>query len=82
MAPRLDRGSLVVQAENPASLINVILYGPQTHAGVAPSRWLKPMAAYQYELDNEEIAVVASYIRQSWHNLAPEVTAEDVARQR
>jgi len=80
MAPRLDRGSLVVQAENPASMINAILYSPAL--GDLPPRWRHPMDEFQYLLDDEEVAAVASYVRNAWNNRAGPVTAEQVARQR
>ncbi|KGE05007.1 c-type cytochrome [Pseudohaliea rubra] len=82
MAPRLNRGSLVVQAENPASLVNVILYGPEI-AGADPERqWFKPMEAYRYLLDDAEVAAVATYIRNAWDNAAGTVAPAQVARQR
>jgi mono/diheme cytochrome c family protein len=80
MAPRLDSGSLVVQQDDPASMINAILYGPQL-AELAP-RWRKPMEEFQYLLDDEEVAAVASFIRNSWGNRAGQVSAEQVAAQR
>lgn len=80
MAPRLNRGSLVVQAANPASMINVILHAPE--GPELPPKWRKRMEEFQYVLDDEEIAAVASYIRNSWDNRAGLVTPEQVARQR
>lgn len=80
MGPRLAGGSLIVLAENPASLINVILYSPQRSE--LPNNWYKEMEEYQYELDDEEIAAVASFVRQSWGNPGGIVTAQDVANQR
>ena len=82
MAPKLNAGSLVVQSSNPASMINAILYGPETPGHPLPPRWLEPMDEFQYQLDNEEIAAVATYIRNSWNNAAGVVTAAQVARQR
>jgi mono/diheme cytochrome c family protein len=80
MAPRLDSGSLVVQQDDPASMINAILYGPEL-AELAP-RWRNPMEEFQYLLDDEEVAAVASFIRNSWGNRAGQVAAEQVAAQR
>jgi mono/diheme cytochrome c family protein len=80
MAPRLASGSLVVLAENPASLINVILYGPERSE--LPDSWYDKMGEFQYLLDDDEIAAVATFVRQSWENPGGIVTAEDVARQR
>ena len=82
MAPRLDRGSLVVQAANPASMINAILFGPEAPEPPLAPRWRHPMEAYRYELDDEEVAAVATFVRHSWGNAAGTVTAEQVARQR
>lgn len=82
MAPRLNAGSLVVQSSNPASMINAILYGPETPGHPLPPRWREPMEEFQYLLDDEEIAAVATYIRNSWDNAAGVVTPAQVARQR
>lgn len=83
MGPRLNRGSLVVQSDNPASMINTILYGPKVpDIDDLPKRWRMPMEEFRYELDDEEIAAVATYIRNSWDNRAGLVTPDQVARQR
>jgi mono/diheme cytochrome c family protein len=82
MAPRLNKGSLVVQADNPASMINAILYGPQAPSPALPPRWRKPMEEFQYILDDDEVSAVTTFIRHSWDNRAGPVTAEQVARQR
>ncbi len=82
MAPRLNRGSLVVQDSNPASMINAILYAPQLPTHGLEQRWREPMEEYQYLLDDEEVAAAATYIRNSWENQAGLVTPEQVARQR
>ena len=81
-APQLAGGSLVVQASNPASLINVILYSPELPDPPLPTRRRKPMEEFQYLLTDAEIAAVATYVRSNWGNSAGEVTAEQVARQR
>ena len=81
MGPRLAGGSLVVLAENPASMINVILYGPE-RAEELPNEWYDTMEEFQYELSDEEVAAVATFVRQSWGNPGGIVTAEDVVRQR
>lgn len=82
MAPRIGGGSLVVRAADPASLINVILYGPEPPDPPLPEKWREPMAEYQYLLDDEEVAAVATFIRHSWDNGASPVTPDQVARQR
>ena len=82
MAPRLDRGSLVVQDENPASMINVILYGPHLPSPPLLPKWREPMEDFQYLLDDEEVAAAATFIRHSWGNASGIVTTDQVARQR
>jgi mono/diheme cytochrome c family protein len=75
-------GSPVVQASNPAALVNVILYGPQLpDPPLLPNRW-KRMEAFGDKLTDEEIAALASFLRNAWGNTGGEVTVEDVAKQR
>jgi mono/diheme cytochrome c family protein len=81
-APQLAGGSLVVQASNPASLINVILDGPEMPDPSLGTRWRKPMEDFRYLLDDEEVAALASYLRNTWGNTGGEVTASQVAEQR
>ncbi len=81
-APRLGGGSLVVRASNPASLINVILDGPEPPDPPLPAKWRKPMEDFRYLLDDEEIAALASYVRSTWGNTGGKVTAQQVAAQR
>jgi mono/diheme cytochrome c family protein len=82
MAPKLHAGSLVVQSENPASMINAILYSPKTPGPPLLPKWRHPMEEFQYLLDDNEVAAVASFVRNSWSNSAGIVTAEQIARQR
>ena len=82
VAPRLAGGSLVVQTSNPASFINVILDGPESPDPPLPAKWRNPMEDFRYLLDDEEIAALASYVRNSWGNTAGKVTAKQVAKQR
>ncbi len=81
-APTLAGGSLVVQASNPASLINVILDGPELPDPPLPTKRRKPMEDFRYLLDDNEIAALASYLRATWGNSGGEVTAKQVAAQR
>ena len=80
--PRLGGGSLVVQASNPASLINVILDGPELPEPPLPTKRRNPMESFRYLLDDEEVAALASYLRATWGNTGGEVTPEQVAKQR
>jgi len=79
--PRLA-GSLIVQASDPASLINVILHGPQLPEPPPPTGEWQHMEAFGEKLSDEEIAALTSYLRSAWNNKGGEVTAEQVARQR
>jgi mono/diheme cytochrome c family protein len=74
-------GSAIVQGENPATLVNAILYGSTIvrEAGVNP--WEK-MPAYADALDDAEVAAVSNYLRGNWGNRAAPVTPQDVRRQR
>ena len=82
MAPQLANGSLVVRASDPASLINVILYGPEPPDPPLPPKWREPMDEFQYLLDDDEIAALASFLRHSWDNTGGAVTPDQVELQR
>ncbi len=81
-APRLAGGSLVVQSINPASMINVILYGPEHPKPTFATRRRKPMEEFQYLLTDAEVAAVATYVRSNWGNTGGLVTERQVAAQR
>lgn len=74
-------GNPMVQASNPASLINVILYGPHLAKLSGPKRW-KDMPEFGSKLADEEIAAIASYLRNAWGNVGGAVSEEQVAKQR
>lgn len=74
-------GSAVVQAEDPASLINVIIYGAEVPAPAPPGAW-KSMEAFGDKLDDDEIALLSTYMRANWGNRGGPVSEADVAKQR
>jgi len=74
-------GSAVVQAADPASLINIILYGPETPKDVAFGAW-ETMQSYAEVMDDSQIAAVSNYVRGSWGNRAAAVNPADVTQQR
>jgi mono/diheme cytochrome c family protein len=80
IGPRLA-GSAVVQAENPASLINVIIYGAEVPVPSPPGAW-KSMQAFGNKLDDDEIALLSTYLRSNWGNHGGPVTEADVGKQR
>jgi len=74
-------GSAVVQADDPASLINIILYGPELSKDIPTGAW-ETMLPYGDVLDDAQIAAVANYLRGSWGNRGAPVTESEVAQQR
>jgi len=79
-------GSPVTLAADPASLINITLYGPHLPGTPPSEEWdsrpWKRMESYAAKLDNEKAAALLSYIRNAWGNSAGEVTPGQVAAQR
>ncbi len=86
LAPPLD-GSAIAQADNPATLINLIVYGGKPSSATALERPATLRDDFEYmpalgsELDPEEISIVATYVRNAWGNRADPVTVEQVERQ-
>jgi len=73
--------SAVVLAPDPASLINVILYGAEVPEPKPDDAW-ESMEGYELKLDDEEVAALANYMRTSWGHAAGKVTMKQVAAQR
>jgi mono/diheme cytochrome c family protein len=74
-------GNPVVQAADPASLINVILYGPELPDPPPPMQ-RQHMEAYADKLTDEEVAALATYMRSAWGNRGGSVSADEVVTQR
>ena len=74
-------GSAALQAPDPATLINIILYGAH-EAALTDGSWPK-MSGFELSvgLDDEQIAALCTYVRSSWGNRAGVVDAAAVARQ-
>ncbi|MBR0692599.1 cytochrome c [Bradyrhizobium lablabi] len=73
-------GNANLQSANPANTLRIILDGAQTITTPrAPNAGSMP--AYP-KLSDQEIADVATYIRNAWGNTAPAVTADQVAKAR
>ena len=74
-------GNAALQAPNPATLINVILYGAH-EAVLTDGSWPK-MSGFELSvgLDDEQIAALCTYVRNSWGNQAGGVDAATVAKQ-
>jgi mono/diheme cytochrome c family protein len=75
-------GSPTLQAPDPATLINVVLYG--AHEAVLGSESWPRMSGFELSvgLDDEQIAALCTYVRSSWGNHAGPVDAAAVAKQR
>lgn len=74
-------GNALLQSINPSSTIRIILDGAHTVTTPrAPNTGEMP--GYAKQLSDEQIAAVTNYIRNSWGNAAPLVTAEQVAKAR
>jgi mono/diheme cytochrome c family protein len=74
-------GNPIVQAADPSTLINVILYTSSVLTPMPPKAWMN-MEGLGDKLDDDEVAAIATYLRTSWGNRGGPVTTEDVARQR
>ena len=83
-APRIYpplNGNALLQSADPSSTLRVILDGAQTVTTQrAPNTGSMP--AYAKQLSDQQVADVTNYIRNSWGNAAPLVTADDVAKAR
>jgi mono/diheme cytochrome c family protein len=76
--PRLA-GNPVVQAENPRSLISIVLDGSQTpRTAHTPAQFTMPRFAWR--LTDKDVADVVNFIRTSWGNNASPASSAEVAR--
>jgi alcohol dehydrogenase (quinone), cytochrome c subunit len=76
--PRLA-GNPVVQAENPQSLISIVLEGSQTpRTERTPAQFTMPHFAWR--LSDKDVADVVNFIRTSWGNSALPASSTDVAK--
>ncbi|MBY6264394.1 c-type cytochrome [Azospirillum sp. 412522] len=74
-------GSGVVQADDPTTLIRLVLDG--SRAAATNDRPTGPaMPPLGWRLNDADVAAVVTYIRNSWSNAAPPVSADDVAKVR
>lgn len=73
-------GNLTVNAENPQTLLRVILYGAQTP--VTAEHMSNTMPGYGWTLTDQQAADLTNTLRASWGNQAAAVTPGDVAKAR
>jgi mono/diheme cytochrome c family protein len=71
------KGSAVVQSHDPLNVIRVILQGARAATTDArPTPFTMP--AYAWKLDDNEVAAVATYVRNAWGNVASPVKPAQV----
>jgi mono/diheme cytochrome c family protein len=70
-----------VRSDDAASLIRVILRGARSVA-TSTEPTAPAMPAFGWQLDDEQLAAVVTYIRNSWGSAAPAVSAETVRKTR
>ena len=75
--PRLAENPTVTG--NPSALIHIVKYGLTGKVEAAGQSFNGMMPAWSPQLHDEDIAAVLTYVRSSWGNRAPAVTAADVA---
>lgn len=74
------RGNPVVQAEDPTSLIHIVLSGA-TLPGVKGAPSSITMPAFGWRLKDQQVADVVNFVRTSWGNTSKaQVSASDVAK--
>jgi mono/diheme cytochrome c family protein len=74
-------GVPLVQQSDPASLLHVVLRGTMGLA-TAQAPTAAAMPAFAWVLNDEQVAAVLTYIRNSWGNTAPAVAAGDAGKAR
>ena len=74
------KASPVVEADDPVTLVHVVLHGAQSVGTTTASA--SAMPAFGGQLSDQQIADVLTYIRNSWGNAAPAVSAGTVKRAR
>jgi mono/diheme cytochrome c family protein len=74
-------GAAVVQQADPTSLLHVVLRGALS-VGTDKAPTAAAMPAFGWILNDDDVAAVVTYIRNSWGNSAPPVSASDVGKTR
>ena len=78
--PRLA-GSALVQSDDPTTLVRVVLHGTRA-VSTAGAPTAPAMPAFDWRLEDAQVAAVVTYIRNNWGNAAGPVPASAVASQR
>ena len=74
-------GDASVQARDPSTIVRLILAGSRSvPTPAAPTPLAMP--PFDWKLSDDEVAAVATYVRNAWGNAAPEVKVRTVAKLR
>jgi mono/diheme cytochrome c family protein len=69
--------------KDPARIIRIVLHGLSGPITVKGKEWgAGQMLAWKDVLNDEEIAAVLTYVRNSWNNKAPAVKADEAKKAR
>ena len=74
--PRLAENA-AVQQDDASTLVRIVIQGGKS-AATYPAPTAPAMPSFGWQLSNDEVASVLTYIRNSWGNRAPAVTTGDV----
>jgi mono/diheme cytochrome c family protein len=74
-------GSAAVQQNDPTSVLHVVLRGARS-VGTDRAPTAAAMPSFGWLLNDDQVAAVATYIRNAWGNAAPPVSASEVAKTR
>jgi mono/diheme cytochrome c family protein len=78
--PRLS-GSALVQSDDSTTLVRVVLQGSRA-VGTSSAPTAPAMPAFDWRLDDAQVAAVLTYVRNSWGNAAAPVPVSSIASQR
>ncbi|HLY32532.1 MAG TPA: cytochrome c, partial [Ktedonobacterales bacterium] len=80
LIPNLARSSSVASRE-PTSLLRVVIHGAQS-VGTPGEPTAPAMPPFGWQLSDEQIAAVTTFVRNSWGHAAPATSASDVHKAR
>jgi mono/diheme cytochrome c family protein len=75
------KGSPLVQSVDPASILHVLLRGARS-AATDPAPTAPAMPSFGWTLNDDQVAAVATFVRNAWGNRAPAVDTATVGKTR
>jgi mono/diheme cytochrome c family protein len=75
------KGSPLVQSVDPASILHVLLRGARS-AATDPAPTAPAMPSFGWTLNDEQVAAVATFVRNAWGNRAPPVDTATAGKTR